>query len=95
MWTAARTKDSGTNKLVTTSHTLSPFSIKAWILTQVRLVLWDTNPPSFHFAHFPKKVAIPHPNISSPHLLACAVSSTSLDLLMLSALIVQPQSVHF
>ena len=44
------------------------------------MVLWDTSPPSPRSAGFPNKVAIPCPNNSSLHWLACRVaSSTSLD----------------
>ena len=81
MWTAARTKDSGTKKSATTSHTSFPFSIKeAWILTWA-MVLWNTSPPSSRSAGFLNKVVIPCPNSLSLDLLVCrAVSSMSLDL---------------
>lgn len=56
-WTAARTKDSDPEKLVTTNHTSSTFSIiETWIVT---VFLWDTRPPSPLFSDFQKNVTIP------------------------------------
>ena len=55
MLTATRVKDSGTKKFAATDHTLSPFSIKeAWILTQVKMVLWGSSLSllSFQLSHY-------------------------------------------
>ena len=46
----------------------SPFSIReTWILTQVKMFLWDTSPPSSQSAGFLNKVALPCP-IAVSHL---------------------------
>lgn len=53
LWSDAGTKDSGTKKFETTNHILFHFSIKeTWNSNSGKMVLWDTNPPSFNLLVF-------------------------------------------
>ena len=81
-WTAARTKDSRTKKLATTSHNPFPFSIKRSLISNLgKMVLRDMSLPSSQSAGFLNKVALPCPSSSSLDLLACcAVSKDELGL---------------
>ena len=73
MWTIPRTEDSDTKKSASVDYnTITLFSIKeARILTQGKMVLWDTSPPSSGSVDFSNKVSIPCPNNLSFDLLAC------------------------
>ena len=67
--------ESGQNQEIF-DFTHSPFSIKgAGILTEGKMVLWDTSPPSSWSAGFPNEVAIPCPNNRSLNSLVCHAAS--------------------
>lgn len=79
-WTDARTKDLNTKKFAKTNHIPSTFNIKeAWIQHQERCFFWNTSSPSSQSVGFLNKVSIPCLNNLSFNLLACVVSSMSLE----------------